>query len=326
MSSNINASLTVPSELFSGKGPVTQTDHGPFYFFSPALPLHRVDMKDSVPHLDPCVATACTDWFERLPEEQCPAGTVIEWTVVPDQVGNRIKYGAVLKPADAQKLSILDMYTEWGVGEITSFAHRSLTEVDLSFFNSIIMPVAVEPWFVFAPELTEELDKKGGLKVRQDFVAAGRAFISGPDFANENGSERQALYFKATEEILDLFPKAAAYVTKELNASDNDIQLRMANAGGKPTYDTRDVYLQWLLARHSVMEKVKMTQTQAPIVVNVPESSGLGITKDELLAILSTVSETAARSALEAQRAARKPPVRSIITKKEEDVDESEGE
>lgn len=300
---NENINITVPKEVLGGKT-VNKIDHGPFYFFTPALPVHRVNYRDSVPHVRPCVVTPCTDWVEHLPEEQCPDGTVIQRSEFIDQVGTRIKIGMSLIPADPIRQSILDAYSPWGLKEIQAFVHKSEEEIDLSLFNRIIYPEPIEPNQDFNSETATEIARVGGLQVRRKLVETGANFISSSAFGNEYGAERQKLYKNAAVEALASFVDATRYVTSELNNSDAEIRLRLANAGGKPTYDTRDSYMQWLLARSPIMES---QNTQAQVVVQMPEgfNQGQGLSKEDLLEVMIKAQEHAMGAV--AQQASVKP-------------------
>lgn len=285
----INTNYTLPKEIL-GKNEVQRSDHGPFYFFSSAMPVHRVDSQDSVPHVYPCFATICTDWAERLPEAQVPPGAAIQWEIERDQVNNRLRYGTCIKPADKIRETILDMYAEYGVLEINAFVHKSKEEVDLEVFNRLIYPVRVEP-DQNLPELLEAIKERGGLAVRKQFLESGRRFFESTEFLDEFGQEKRRLYLQATDECLKSFYIASARLTQLLNEADAEIRLRTANAGGKPTYDPRDAYMQWLMARKPVGEG----SDQKPLIVQFPEmppNSG-GITPEQLELILNRVTESA---------------------------------
>ncbi len=300
--SPINVNPTIPKGML-GKGTLKQADHGPFYFFSPALPISRLNYRDSVGRIEPCTLTICTDAVEMLPEEQCPPGTIVSRFNEKDQVGNVKVIGASLIPAEPIKELILEMYGSWGVKEITSFAHRDAEEIDLKLFNTIFYPTQIEPWSLLTPELEEAVARQGGLAVRKDFFKKGLEFVKSKNF---DGKTLRNSYIKAAEECLAAFQAAQAYVTSELNAADTDIRLRLANAGGKPTYDQRDVYFQWLLNRKPIMEAAQASSTvgQAqPVVVQFPEgfNTGLGLSKEDLVALLSAAADSAATKAVAAQ-------------------------
>lgn len=308
MANKPNPNITVPKEMLGVRSAIKQADHGPFYFFSAALPIHRVTLRDSVPHVYPCTITPCTDYVQHLPQEQCERLNIVSWSEEIDQVGNRLRIGAALTPADAVKESLLEMYAPWGLTEIETFVHLSEDDIQLSAFNKLIYPVSVEPWSQLEPELEADVAKLGGLAVRKNMVKAAIEYIKTVKFENQFGKSFRTLALKAAEECLAAFTSAAAYVNSELNASDTDIRLRLANAGGKPTYDARDAYMQWLLARPAINES--RAQGDQQVVIQMPEgfnaNSGLNLSKEDLVALLSAVSENAAKAALAA--AAVPPP------------------
>lgn len=290
--SEINVSYTIPPELLGGKS-VKQADHGPFYFISPAVPVHRVDYKDSVPHIHPCVVTICTDWVEKLPEQLCPVGSAVQWEDAVDQVGSKTKVATTVVPAFAIRDVILNMHESWGVKEIEAFAHKTRDEIGLELFNSTVYPISIEPGKPLTDEFAKVVEQKGGLAVRQSSFELGRTVVEGAEFVKKFGKERQTLYLTAIAECLAAFVKARDYVTRELNESDADIRLRLSTAGGKPTYDPRDVYFQWLLARRPVNEG----QPAQPINITLPDGfgqqAGLGLSKDDLIALVQAAAESA---------------------------------
>lgn len=295
-----NPQFTIPPEILSGKKAAT-IDHGPFYFFSPAFPVTRLDHKDSVPRITPCTLVACTDWVERIDETMCPPGAAIEWTSVADQVGTIRKIGTCLIPAFAQANTISEMFYEIGVRQINSLSHQDPELVDVAGFNGLIYPTPVEPWFVLPESITQEIASIGGLEFRRKQLLAGISFIQSNDFLKKAGKERQRLYSLAADECLAAFQPARQYVKAELSAADTDIRLRLANAGGKPTYDPRDAYMQWLLAQAPINE----LQNQG-VKLELPEGflagQGQGLSKEDWIDILSKVNENAVKAAQAAQK------------------------
>lgn len=304
MNMDINVNYTVPIDQLGGQS-VQMSDHGPFYLFSAALPVHRVDYKDSVPHIYPCFLTSCTDWIEKLPELHCPPGAAVGWTKVKDAVGNEEKIATTVKSADKIRDLIQDMYSDWGVVEIKSLAHRKVEEVDLKMFNSILYPNVIEP-VMSTSDLKDKADKIGGLEARKLSVADGLKVIASVQFANAYGLDKQILYRQAAEECYESFIQALRYCMKELGDSDGQLRLRLAgDKESKISYDTKDFYLQWLLAKLPIMDT--QSQTQAPVVVQFPEgfTSG-GITAEQLEAILSKVV-VAQSQVVEPKAKVRKP-------------------
>src|ERR1700755_59011 len=195
--SDVNVNYTIPAEAMGSgeKRTIKRADHGPFYLFSPALPVHRVDMQDSVPHVYPCTLTRCVDWVEMLPEDQCPPGGAVDWRVVKDQVGTSTKVGMCVKSADAQRDLILEMYagTEGlGLVEISSLSHTPLEQINLELFNSMFYPVKIEPSQLLQGELMTRLEKEGGLAVRRAIFVDGIGVVKSQQFLDDFGSDTQS--------------------------------------------------------------------------------------------------------------------------------------
>lgn len=301
ISKDINVNYTVPPEMLEERT-VQRNDHGPFYLFTPALPIHRVDYKDSVPHIYPCELTVCTDWIEKLHKDHCPPGAAVQMTQERDRIGNVIHIATTVIPADSQRDLILEMYAEMGVVEIQAFAHEAKDKAMIEHFNSLIQPFRVEPWLELG-DLQEKVEREGGLKVRQEMVQSAIDLVKDKNFLNKYGKERQHLFLQGIGECLASFTRAKSFCEKELGSSINEIKLRQAGADGKPTEDPRDAYFQWLLAKSPVGDNARASQVPQ-VVVQLPDNfqGQQGLSKADLLEIITKASEASVKAAMGAKK------------------------
>ncbi len=296
--------------------------HGPYYFFNPGLGIHRIDQRDSVPHIYPCTFTSCIDAREWHLADSLMEGrmTVVATQRRKDPAGNIEEWASILKPASDIYESILETFGEWGVVEIEAFRNRAASELQLDILNSLIYPVTIEPSSILDEFLQKQVNEKGGLAVRQDFFSKGLAQVRAPEFGSQFGIELQKLYLLALEQSISSFHRARNYFMGQLTESDSQVSLGSnGNADGKALYDEKDRYLQWLLARRPAAEMLTQIagRDQQPIIVNVPQQSS-GITKEDLAEILKTVLAATQpvqviEEVADAPTKERKPRIPSII-------------
>lgn len=298
MSTNLGTEYTFPHETIGKQ--VKKVDHGPFYLYSAGFNIHRVDMRDSVPHIYAGRVTPCTDWVVRLLEEQAAPDCIVMRDFERDSIGNLYGYAYNLMSADEIRNAILDEYAYGHLGtiELTTFRHMKPAEFQLDFFNSLVRPFVVEPGEAtlrLAPEIVRDIEEIGGLAVRKRLVEDAAKRIEGSEFLSTKGASLQLLYLAAIQEISNSFNIARQYGMNELTAADNEIQRSMnGSSDAKENYSRRDRYIQWLLARKPVNEALATLaarqQNAQPVVVQVPPQAP-GITRDDIIAIVQAVMQ-----------------------------------
>lgn len=284
--------FTIPENIMPPEF-IERVDHGPFYLFTPGIAVHRVGQRDSVPHIHPCTVTPCTDWVQRLPEEHVIADTVIRRETKKDKIGNDEEFLYVLIRADKILENIMDAYQPWGLVEISAFRHLHPKDETLALkdFNGLLYPTSIEPLSDMSEELRTSAQSRGGLLTREAGIKELYAKLNSGDL--KVGADTRKLWLAGLREILYSFTVAYNYCMTELSKSDSLVQLAQnGSSDGKQTYDGRDRYMQWLLARHPVNEALTAIagKQAAPQQINVQlPNNPNGLTREDLLAALQMI-------------------------------------
>lgn len=280
---------------------------GPFYIWAWGANLHRVQSRDSCPHVWNCQVATVTKfghWEPQLAmlessgrthEKYMPSGDVEVTTLVEDQVGGQVEsilkqYGWNSQPHENQGTILIEAFTE-----------RLPAEIDVARFNSIIQPFPLqrniadlaelqpsryEAWKRVPQDLHDLCASKGGLFARVRQVELARDQILDGQIALT--PNRKAMYLDAISEIMLGVPRFRAYATAYLDASDSQIrqQTKESKPGAKSMYDDYDLDLQWLMARKGVDD----------ILTRLAANTNGGVTADQLREILNVAVPTQQQS------------------------------
>lgn len=256
-------------------------DHGAYYLYTPGEPIHRVDMRDSVPHLYPGVVTSCTSWGHWLPASTVDIGS----NIITNNLAGE-KQILVPKYAGTIKAEILASYGRLGTICIDAFTRATPETLKLDWFNRHLMPV---PIFYGDDDVPQELagwykdyeagnereklvSQYGGLLARRVLAEAFLQQLINGEFADEIGGQLRAIYVTAVRQILSTFDTFRVFGEGLLMSSDQAVKDR--ENSGKSLYDGRDVRLQWLLKKKGVDAPLVdiMNQQQPIIQVMQPEA------------------------------------------------------
>lgn len=290
---------TIPQELLGGLEQGTDVqDSGPFYVFSPAFTIHREDQRDSTPHIWAAKVAAVHDSFQWLEDQMAAPHKIATKEVVEGK--QRIRWAANPISASSTLEAVMSYNTRGGDGvatgliQVKSLAHLPTKDARLDIFNKLIQPVEIMPRRLYDAQLSKEIKESGGLAVRRKFVESGLREIASREFANASGKDLQSTYLAAGEEILASFEIARVYCEAELSASEAEMRLTLAGAGGKPDYDQRDFLMLWLLARPEIN-----AGGNKPVVVQLPD--GMTVGRQDIAAIAAAAAAEAVRGVLASQ-------------------------
>ncbi len=269
---------TVSDKVTGGMGQRIQRahDHGPYYVYSPGLPVHRVQERDGLPHCYPNQVMQIETWGHWLNEQL----TADRTTMVANDTDGRPAYLNQIWASSIRDEVIhgLNGYGLHGRNcvcavEIAPFAKLSADEVKLELFNRFIQPEPV--WYAidevpvlydrsgkptydrradFRTLATETADKAkelGALMVRRDFVIRFGETLDAGNVPVD--SSLRNLYRDAVTGILASIEEFRRWGHAFLNNSDKDLRASQnGGTSGKAEYDPLDARVQWLLARPGV--------------------------------------------------------------------------
>jgi hypothetical protein len=298
---------TIPRDII-GEATDAEEDHGPFYLFSPGQTIHRVDARDSVPHIYPCRVATVTSWGHwRDDEESAPNAVQTRRVRGPQNTMRAQKLNPLFAGATVRDIKVT--YGECGVISLQSLARLKAEDVRPDVLNGLLYPSSCEWEFTrdgyvahVDPRIAEEAQKQGGLAVRLRWVKEARQIVRGSEFANRYGAELQALYSAALAEIEPSFSAFRSYALRELAEAEDLIRRHRGNGVGKAAYDTRDLYFLWLTGREEV--DILRGSATPDITVNVPPQPGVDIAAI-VAAVTAAMQEQAA--AQQAQQQPAKP-------------------
>jgi len=301
---------------------------GPFYVWSSVSALHRVQARDSLPHLWPCrlgCVTRFGHWEPiesvvessgRIKERYMPGGEVLTDTLVDDMAGGQVEsilkqLGGHGEPSDDQGAVVVSCLTE-----------RLPQEIDLLKFNQIIQPFPIQrtdadirqlapemykTWLEIPKEIHDRCREVGGLQVRMDFVLAARSALKSGEITVT--PLQRELYLAAIEEILPSFARGRAFALHYLQVQDQELrkQATLHQAGMKAIYDDCDLDYQWLLA-HKGNEDV---------LARLASNMSGGLTADQLRDVLNTVVSPNEQKEMSAEAIARIVAETVVATQKQ---------
>lgn len=319
MSANANLILDknlYPPGVIDMPGVSGEISPGPFYIWSSVSALHRVQARDSLPHLWPCqlgIVTRFGQWEPiesvlessgRTVERYLPDGNVLTDTLVDNHASGQVE--SILKQLGAHG----DPTDDQGAVVISCLTERLPQEIDVAKFNQLLQPFPIQRtdadirqlapdlhrrWLEIPKEIHDRCREVGGLQVRMELVLAARAALRAGQIPVT--PLQRDVYLAAIEEILPSFARGRAFALHYLQVQDQELrkQATLHQAGMKAIYDDCDLDYQWLLA-HKGNEDVL-----ARLAANV---NG-GLSADQLRDVLNTVVPKNEQSGMSAEAIAR---------------------
>lgn len=294
---------------------------GPFYGYAPGEAIHRVDARDSAPHVWAGLLTPVTDFPQLMATEMSgpyAAGTSPDGKQTVNRVWASHTIDLIHRPyfPRAVQITALDR-----LPLVTCRDNFSVVDNLLSDFNHMICPVPVgfEPWDlppeargVRVPNDVKEFMAQpnvGALGYRDKCLADAEKLCDETDIGRS--------LLAAIKQMRDAIAGYRNYATAYIVFEENQIEKQGKLQEGKATYDPYDQRLLWLLGR-----KEKTIQAPQVVVSGGPQTLTMDPNFGKSIGDAIAAAVAPLRDEIEAmkKRKARRP---SLINHKKQNEAES---
>lgn len=269
---------------------------GPFYLFNPGMPLYNLhDVKAGIDRIESgelAYIKSFGDWMEY---DQTNGRAKRKRSM---KVGRAVLSvdGEIEIDAGAIRRTLMESYAKMGLTSIDVFNGLPHKQVAPQSFSALVRPVRLSP-LGFSPDTDEEeelrraaeiqqrVEQKGALYIYEEMASGARDFLMRPEASLELGRDRANLYRKAMPSVVDSMARFKKYAIDYLNKQDALIRKQQNGGWGKPAYDDRDRFYQWMLARKGVddaLTQIALNQGQRIEVVMPQQQQPAGVSEETM--------------------------------------------